>query len=269
MEVIEVAIPYKIKQGDFHLYDLSDLHVGTIHCAEDKLRHKIQDIKNDTNAMWIGGGDYGDFITSKDKRWSSGQISDWVDPEDIGESVRKYLVELLTPIKDKCIGLLYGNHEKSYSQQNDGKVHKHICDDLGLPNLGYSCFVHLKFQRENSTERHLVTCAFTHGSGNAVTEGWKLNNLVKFMKNFRADIYGYSHVHDFIDKSVSRLYVTDAGKITSKVSIGATTGCWFRTYTQGPNSSYGEEKCFPPTEMCCAMFIINPTTGFLDVSRSI
>jgi hypothetical protein len=269
MEVIEIVIPYKISQGDFHLYDLSDLHVGTIHCAEEKIRHKVQDIKNDKNAMWIGGGDYGDFITPKDKRWNHGQISDWVKQHDIGESVRNYLVELLDPIKDKCIGLLYGNHEASYSKQNDNDVHQHICKDMGVPNLGYSCFAQLKFQRENSAERHTITGAFTHGTGNAITEGAKVNNLMRFMKAFRADIYGYSHVHDYIPKSLTRLYATDSGKITNKVSIGATTGCWFRTYTQGPNSSYGEEKVYPPTEMCCAMFIINPTTGFLDVSRSV
>lgn len=269
MEVIDIQIPYKRSESTFHLYDLSDIHAGTIHCVEEHVRRKVQEIKNDKNSMWIGGGDYGDFITPKDKRWSSGQISDWVDPDDIGESVRVWLDDLLAPIASQGIGLLKGNHEVSYSQQNDGKVYEHICKDLGLPALGYSSFVRLHFEREHSAEKHLVTGCFTHGTGNAITEGAKINNLMRFMKSFKADFYGYSHVHDYIPKSLTKLYVSDSGKITNQVAIGATSGCWFRTYTQGNQSSYGEMKVYPPSELCCAMFTINPNTGFIDVSRSI
>ena len=262
-------MPYRKAQSTFHLYCLGDIHAGTIHCAESHIKRKVADIKADTNAMWIGMGDYGDFITPKDKRWADGQIASWVDSADIGESVRDYLVDLLSPIKHQCIGLLYGNHEVSYSKQNDGKVHQHICKDLGLPNLSYSSFVKMHFERENSTEKHLVTGCFTHGAGNAVTEGWKLNNLVKFMKSFKADIYGYAHVHDYVSKTLTRLDVNSRGKISNISSTGVTTGSWFRTYTQGINSSYGEQKVYPPTELCCAMFIINPNTNFIDVVRSV
>jgi hypothetical protein len=258
-----------MSNSNFHLYAFGDIHAGTIHCVEEHVRRKVQEIKADENAMWIGMGDYGDFITPKDKRWSDGQISEWVDPADIGESVRVWLVDLFSPIKDKSIGLLYGNHEVSYSKQNDGKVHQHICKDLGLPNLSYSCFVRMHFNRIKSTEKHLITGCFTHGSGNAITEGAKLNNLVRFMKSFKADIYGYAHIHDYIPKSFTRLNVNDRGKITNDVAIGAITGSWFRTYTQGINSSYGEQKVYPPNELCCAMFSINPNTGFIDVSRSV
>lgn len=214
-------------------------------------------------------GDYGDFITPKDKRWADGQIAPWVDPADIGESVRDWLVDLLTPIKHQCVGLIYGNHEVSYSKQNDGKVHEHICKDLELPNLSYSCFIRFKFGRENSSERHMVTGCFTHGATTAVTEGAKLNALVRWMKQNNADIYAMGHVHDYIQKSVTRLNTNERSKIGNHLSMGVTTGSWFRTYTQGVNSSYGEQKCYPPNELNCAMFTINPNTGFLDVSRSV
>ena len=271
MEVIDIEVPYKRSTSEFHLYCLGDIHAGTIHCVEEHVKRKVQEIKADENAMWIGMGDYGDFITPKDKRWdsSSKQIADWVKQNDIGESVRDWLVDLFTPIKHKCVGLLYGNHEVSYSKQEDNQVFQHICKDLELPNLGYSCFVRLHFQRDKSQERHLTTGCFTHGSGNAITEGAKLNNLMRFMKSFKADFYGYAHIHDYIPKSFTRLNVADNGKITNDVAIGATTGCWFRTYTQGTNASYGEQKVYPPNELCCAMFTINPNTGFIDVSRSI
>ena len=89
------------------------------------------------------------------------------------------------------------------------------------------------------------------------------------MKQNDADIYAYGHVHDYIPKSFTRLGTDASGRIKNRVSIGATTGCWFRTYTQGQVASYGEEKTYPPTEICCAVFTMNPMTGFLDVNRSL
>lgn len=215
-------------------------------------------------------GDMAEFITPTDPRWDSGGIAGWLKDhvDDIGYYQEERVADIFSPIKDQCVGMLYGNHEESIHKHSHQDVHQHICDKLGVPNLSYSSFVHLHFQR--LTERHLIKGCFTHGAaGNAITEGAKLNNLMRFMKSFTADIYGYGHIHDYIPKSFTRLTTNDNGKITNKVSIGATTGCWFRTYTQGKNASYGEMKVYPPNELCCAMFTINPNTNFLDVSRSV
>jgi len=92
---------------------------------------------------------------------------------------------------------------------------------------------------------------------------------MRWMKSMEADIYGYAHIHDYIPKSYSRMKISPQGKIKSSVSIGATTGSWFRTYTKGIIASYGEQKTYPPTEIRCAKFIINPNTNYIDVQRSI
>ena len=268
MQVITKIIPYKKANAEFKLYAIGDCHVGTIHCTEHDLKRKVQEIKASKNTFWIGMGDYAEFITPSDPRWDGGGIADWVDKEDIGYSQEQFVINLFRPIKEKCIGMLTGNHEHSIFKHSHQNVQKHITDALGVPNLGYSSFVHLNFKRENSAERHLVKCCFTHGNAGGSTEGWKLNALMRWMKQNDADIYGYAHVHDYIPKSFTRLGTNDKGIITNKVSIGATTGSWFRTYTQGIHSSYGEMKCYPPNELCSAMYTINPSTGHLDVQRS-
>ena len=268
MQVIEKEIEYKYATAERRLYALGDIHGGTIHCTEHDIKRKVVEIKADKHALWVGVGDYAEFITPSDPRWDGGGIADWVDKEDIGYSQEKWVIELFKPIKAQCVGMLYGNHEQSIFKHSHQNVHKHITDALEVPNLGYSTFIKFSFQRENSGEKHLITGAFTHGAGCAITEGAKLNNLMRFMKSFDADIYGYGHVHDYIPKSFTRLGLDSNNKIVNKVAIGATTGSWFRTYTQGIHSSYGETKCMPPNELCCAMFTINPSTGHLDVQRS-
>jgi hypothetical protein len=88
------------------------------------------------------------------------------------------------------------------------------------------------------------------------------------MKAFDADIYAYAHLHDYIEKSLSRLTELD-GNIKSRKSIGCITGSWFRTYTKGEVASYGERKVYPPNEICCAVFKIDPESGVVIVDKSI
>jgi len=270
MEIKDITIPYKRSDSEFKLYCVGDIHAGTIHCTEEHIKRKIDEIKQTKNAYWIGMGDYAEWITPKDKRFDPNlkSIAEWVEPDNIAHCQTEWLTKLFEPIQKKCVGLLYGNHENSIRVFNHDNVIKNLCDNLNVDNLGFSCFLRLFFKRDNSNESHLVTGVFTHGSSGAITEGAKLMSLMRFMKSFEADIYGYAHIHDYIPKSYSRIKISPQGKIKSSVAIGATTGSWFRTYTKGTVASYGEQKVYPPCEICCAKFIINPNTGYLDVQRS-
>ena len=251
------------------LFCLGDIHGGTIHCVEHDIKRKVKEIAEDENARFIGMGDYAEFITPNDKRFDPSQkaVASWVEQDNIAECQTKWVVDLFTPIKDKCIGLLYGNHEDKIRMFNHDNVQKNICERLGVDNLGFSCFIRFQFKRGHHISR--ITGVFTHGSSSAITEGAKTMALMRFMKSFEADIYGYAHIHDYIPKSLSRLKVNNNGRIKQTVSMGATTGSWFRTYTQGIIASYGEMKVYPPTEICSAVFTIDPETNFVDVSKSV
>ena len=274
MEIKDFLVPYKNSDPAFHLYCLGDIHAGTIHCVEDKIRAKIAQIAKDRNAYWIGMGDYAEFIAPNDRRWDPSQrsIAEWVDTDDIAESEVVWLANLLHPIRKKCVGLLYGNHENTIRTNLYTNAQQHLCDKLGVQNLGYSCFVRFFFRRDKSAESHIIKGAFTHGSGWAITKGAKLNKLRRFMDDFNAHIYGYAHLHDLITdtKPYMDLSIAPFGqaKIKEVEAVGAMTGSWFRTYTRGIIASYGEQKVYPPTVLGCPMFTINPATGEIDVSRS-
>lgn len=262
MEVSEKTISYTNSEGEFRLYPLGDIHAGTKHCVENDLQKVIDQIKNDSQAWWIGMGDYGEFITPADfKRWDSKVIAEWLkdDQDNIAECQTDYLEKLLAPIKGKCIGLLEGNHEDSHRRFNHVDVQKNLCKRLDLTNLGYSAWVKLRFAREKSNEHHVFRCVFSHGSGWAITPGAKMNRLQRFMNSFDARIYGIGHMHDIITNSVPYLELSDSNIIRQKERVGAVTGCWFKTYTQGVAASYGEKRNYPPTSLGCPRFIINPT----------
>lgn len=277
MEIKDVIVPFKQSNSIFKLFCFGDIHAGTIHCVEDRVKAKVNEIAKERNAYWIGMGDYGEFITPRDKRFDPNQksIAEWVEPDNVAECQTKWIVDLFKPIKNKCVGLLYGNHEDSMRIYNHDNVHKNICDRLGVDNLGFSTFVRFFFRRENSNESHIISGVFTHGSGWAVTPGTKMNTLLRFMNSFGGRnvlMYGYAHVHDIIATPKAYMTVSDAqydqAKIKEQTEWGATTGSWFRTYTRGVIASYGEKKVYPPTAIGCAKFVINAMTGEVEAMRS-
>lgn len=264
MEVKEVRIKYRSRKAEYHLYPLGDIHAGIKHCGESMLKRQINLIKNDPLALVVGMGDYAECITPSDPRWDTHVIADWVDPDNIAEDQTQWVADVLSPVQDKIIGLLEGNHEDSIRIHSHVDVQKNLCKRLEVDNLGYSCFVRLAFTR-NSTATFTVVCFFSHGAGWAITKGAKLNRLQRTMDSFEADIYAIGHMHDIITDTKPYLSLGANNKIQQKEKVGAVTGSWFKTYEQGVRASYGEKKNYPPTTLGCPMFTIVPDKMILKV----
>jgi len=207
----------------------------------------------------------GECITPKDKRWDGRGVASWVDHDDIGKSQEDRIESLLRPIKSQGIGMIEGNHCDSMRLYNNYDMHKHLCERLGLPDLGMTAFVDLLFKRRGSSESHVIRGAVAHGSGGAITKSAKTIRLKNFMDSFAARFYMHGHVHDIVTMTVPYLDLTDNGKIISRNKVGAMTGCWFTSYTQGIPASYGEKKLFPPTVIGCPSFTIVPDKDVVTV----
>lgn len=260
MEVHSVTIEHK-SNATYKIYPIGDVHLGTRHCWEEGIKAKINEIKKDPDALWVGIGDMAEFITPSDPRWSADSVAEWIDlkEDDVANDQKNAVVKLLYPIKDKCLGMIEGNHEAKYHKFSHSYIHKNICEALGVHNLGSTCWLTLRFKRKGSTESHVINCVIAHGTGGATTKGYKLTKLNRFMDYWsdKAQIFMYGHIHDIIiDTHKPKLEVDDTGEITEKVKVGAVTGCWFRTYTKGGQPSYGESALFPPTTLGCPVFEI-------------
>jgi hypothetical protein len=262
LEVKEVVFKYS-RPDVFKIIPFGDQHLGTMHCYENGIIRKIKQIQDDPFTYWIDMGDSCECITPGDKRWDGGVISDWLHPDNIATDQVNHYCELFSPIKDKCIGKLAGNHEQAIKQHNFDNVQKNICDKLGITDLGYSCFIRFIFRR--GKESHSYTGMFTHGSGAAITAGSKMQRLQRLMDNFDADIVAQGHTHDLLTYVKPYLKLTEGNEIRQRVKVGAMTGCWFRTYTQGVSASYGEQKNYSPVMLGSPTFTIVPDKDILRV----
>jgi len=245
--VCEKRIEFNRTNHKKRLYFIGDIHAGTIAHSETNLNKAIKEISKDDDAIVIGMGDYAEFITPKDKRYDDQIISDWVKKHDIAHCQEEYIIEKFRPIKDKIIGFIRGNHESTYHRHNYGDVQQHICDGIGIKNLGFSCFFDLLFHRANAKHRYRL--CLTHGSTGACTDSWKNTVLKRWIDQNDATIYAYAHVHDIIHKARQYLSVNQIGKIVNREAMGVMTGCFFKTYVQGSMSTYGEEKNLPPVKL--------------------
>ena len=264
---------------EFTIWNLSDLHLGTRACAEDKLREDIQTIADDPKAFWLATGDLCDHVGYRDKRFDATTLADWVkasDLADIGNVATRYAAKLLKPIAHKCLGLGVGNHEKKYEIDNHhASLHGWLCTELGTPNLEYSAIFDLVFVRKAGVKvPRLVTDrpgrddtqsisfrVYTHhGAGAAGTPGGKINRLVQFMQSWDADIYFIGHVHDQVGRREPVLSAdASCTKITHRDKLGVISGSYLKTYEQGV-TTYGEIKGYRPVSLGAAWVKIKPDT---------
>lgn len=276
MEVRRFIIPYhwgEILRG----YPVGCEHFGTKHTAEGIARRKYKQIAGEPLSFWWNMGDKGDFITPSDPRWRHGTIADWVKEDNIATNQEDFYCDVVkeavrAEIADygigKCVGLLWGNHEDKIRKHNHVNVQENICTKLGVENLGFSCMLHIIFRRVNSTEAHMFKGYITHGSGNAQTRGGKLMKLRKIMNQVRdVDFVAVGHMHDIIIETAETLQTNKEMVIGNKEVVGAITGCFLRTYTQGVEAGYGELRNYDPVPLGCPVFIFDPTHGTVTVSR--
>lgn len=260
-------VSYVRSDSKFKVWLLSDLHLMNKNCAIKEIKSDIKKIQKDPHSIWIGGGDYVDYIGYTDKRFDPDSVSEDVSVSDLGQLGQRGIElcsEIFFPIKEKCLGLLLGNHEKKYQLKNEQEdLHDRLCDNLEIRNLGYSCLIDLSFIKNKEWASGLIPQEIEepdgpketfrifahHGAGYAQTPGGKMNRLIQFMNSFRADIYFCGHVHDKIARREPQLGAnTLCNKIISHDRLGVISGSYLKTYEEG-TCSYGEQRGYRPTSL--------------------
>jgi len=244
-------VNYSSRSASFRIWNLSDIHWMSKACAEDEVRKDVQTIADDPYSLWIGGGDYCDFIGYTDKRFDPDAVASWVKVKDMGELGRfgmRQIRDLFWPIRKKCLGLLLGNHEKKYELHTEQEsLHAWFCEELGVPNLQYSSLFDVVFfryphggkprlsmkappQRIFSRRQFRIFCH--HGAGYAQTPG-----LARKEPAIGADV--------------------SCKKLTQRTRLGVIAGSYLKTYQQG-TTTYGEQRGYRPTALGASIVKITP-----------
>jgi hypothetical protein len=260
------------------IYNLADLHIMSPSCAEDEIRSDIEDIRMNPNAFWFGGGDYANYITATDKRFNPDEFDEKTLVKDMGKLgwvAKERVKALFTPIRHKCLGLLFGNHEFKYAVAKEQLfLHHLLCTELDVLDMGYCCYFDTVFLRVPAVEAPTLTQKYPeesvgdywcvrhfahHGAGFATTPAGKLNKLLEFMNSFpQGDISWCGHVHDQKGQRIAGIVANPAcDKIMAKERLGVISGGYQKTYQQHV-TSYGEMRGYRPTILGPAVVRFTP-----------
>ena len=253
MKLVDYTFKVTSPKQTFSFFVLGDIHIGSPQCDENKFAVLCKHIKDSKNTYWWGGGDMTDAIVLKDsKRFDVNTLPDWMftgsasDAKrrlgDILRAQRKRLNHYLLPIKDKCLGLIEGNHEYTIYKYHNTNHMQMICDSLETENLTDCALLRMSFPLYSNNKRtrgNLVRGFITHGHGGGRTSGAEPNKLFNMMadKNVDFGMRGHSHTHH-IHPPISVMDIPSQGMFVDGIptTINKYAGNWgsfLHTYTEG------------------------------------
>jgi hypothetical protein len=262
MEANTVTIPANLREP-YKITTLNDIHAGSKNCAKGEVAKKIKEIADDPYMLWIGIGDYAEWISFSDPRFDPDNIDEDIVPTSKMKNLRgtytDYLVELFWPIREKCIAFGEGNHEEKFSSRNSGAMAYDIAMNLGLSEdrfTEWSGFTELVF-RDGNKHSDSFMIYHAHGyqagrKGGAIVNG--LEDLMGFME---ADIYLQGHSHQYQHKALVSLYCEN-NVIYDRQKVGWHCGSFLKTYQQG-TVSYAERKQYRPNKLWTPTVTIHPS----------
>jgi hypothetical protein len=263
------VIPWRMGQR-WNLYPLFDIHLGSPGCAEDAFARHVERIKADPHGLWLLGGDAIDAIGYRDKRFDPRATPSWLKVSDLarlGGVLFDYLLTFLAPIKSKCVGLAWGNHEDSMLRDSQAWDRwSAFCATIGAPDLGICGLRDLVFRDRSGRAESKIRVLVHHGAGAATTAGGKINRLRKALDDFPgADLVLIGHLHDRVEHYRTGIDADESCQgITDSTRLGVMCGTFLRTYTAG-STSYGEIRGYSATPLGNPVIEIDPAARSLSV----
>jgi len=275
MELIQHVIEYKSRTDVFPIWYLGDIHAGVVHCDEDLLDKEVRKIRDTRNARWVGMGDYGDCITPSDfKRWEGRILAPWMKghEDNIGPTQVRRVNEILSPIWNKCLGLIEGNHDEDIRKY----THYNFMEELLLlarkkgdvPYGGVSCFVEMVFKRigqgpdeanRNRLASQQIIMHCRHGEGSARTSGARALAVLRLAQTFvNCHIVASGHLHGQESPDLPERLICSRGKIKAFNGLAFMTGAWLKAYAQGVPPCYLERWGTQPSKLGCPRVLIEP-----------
>jgi predicted phosphodiesterase len=252
------------RSDEWRLYPIGDIHLGNRACDEKMLQATVDRVAADDRALWIGLGDYADFIGRSDRRFDVASLADWmqvVHLGDIAKAQRERFVEYVAPIAGKCLGLIEGNHERAIHKYYERDVYAEIVsaikdaggfepdDDLAF---GYSGWLMLHFYRSDKRERgSIIRINLHHGFVGGKLAGAKALNMQRWLWTHEADlvIMGHSHNSGVQPEAVEKVR-------GNRVMLENRLGCYAGTYMSG--AGYAEEKGYLPLALTQPVILLQP-----------
>ena len=178
---------------DIRVYPISDVHLGAAEHRENEWADFCDRILQDENAYIFLGGD---LINNCTRSSISNIFEEKLRPR---EQKRK-MAEMLTPLKDRILCGVSGNHEdRSVKDADDNPMFDIMCkldlEDLYRENIA---FVRLRFgnSKDGGSRNPTYIFVVAHGAGGGILTGGAVNRGERFayvIDGADAIVLGHTH----------------------------------------------------------------------------
>lgn len=191
-------IIHKLYGGqDITVIPISDVHLGSEECMEDRFERFVQSVAETPNVYVTLGGDLIDNGTKN----SVTNVYRAVYPPHVQ---KRRMAELLKPIKDRILCAVSGNHERRSSSGkggvDDDPTYDILCkldiEDIYRENLAIVKIQLGRETRANSELRPTYIMAVAHGAGGGYLPGASVNRGQRYGYIFNGiDVLVLGHTH--------------------------------------------------------------------------
>ena len=173
----EMIVHESPSKNDVVIIPLSDVHLGAReHAAREWATFCDTVLKHPHIYLTLGG----DLINNATRTSVSNVFDETMRPRE----QKKLMVEMLTPLKDRILCAVTGNHERRSSKDVDDDPTYDIMCKLDLEHLYRENIAFLKIRTGKPTGNGLTnptyTLAVTHGAGGGILTGGAVNRNERF-----------------------------------------------------------------------------------------
>lgn len=249
-----IDIPWRYGKP-FTVIPFGDVHFGApLHCASEWRRFCDRN-RNRQDCVFLGMGDYTDLVSGSERgRIRMGKEglheSTIATIEDLYRNTTDSLLDTISFMKGRCIGLLEGNH---YGNFGDGTTTtQRMSQVLGAKYLGVISVVRLNFIF-GGTSKYCIDILAHHGKGGGQLAGTPFNQVGKMAEIAEADIYLMGHDHNRGCVTGQRIFpVYDSRKndlvMRERKVLYGRTGSFLKGYEPG-RVSYIADKALKPANL--------------------
>ena len=173
MELIVRRIP---QRDSIRIYPIADVHLGSLLHDKESWNAFCRRVEQEDAFLILGG----DLINNNTRHAAGSPFEDYIRPRE----QKKLMVEMLTPIKEKILCAVGGNHEARTAKDTDQDIMGDIMCKLDLEDSYAEDLAFLKLEIGQRITRSspitTYTFAVTHGTGGGIYTGAAVNRNERF-----------------------------------------------------------------------------------------
>jgi hypothetical protein len=233
-----------------YLIPFGDMHRFAPLCDTEKWLDFLNWAKKKPNTFYLGMGDFCDFLSFNERKaliQAALHESSYQTIEDLMVEQTNDLVEEITFMKDRIIGLIEGNH---YGILQSGiTTTQMMCEKLNTKYLGVSSFIRLSFIYGHKSTS--IDIWAHHGKGASRLLGGSLNTVEQMSAISDAQINLMGHDHKKSVAFKTNLYLSSGKnglKLNQRKILIARTGSFLKGYVDNA-PSYIARGAMNPTDL--------------------